>query len=117
MYSSSTSIVCKELESESRNGYCYKPVNSIHASALNHSEFVAFLEEVGNQYGEIIDHTNVRWLSRGSFLEEVENQYGETTDHTNVRWLSQGSVLTRFFFTCCMRSNYSWKRRAEILKN
>jgi hypothetical protein len=92
MYSSSTSIVLQEFESESRNGYCYKPVNSIHASALNHSEFVAFLEEVENQYGEIIDHTNVRWLS-------------------------QGSVLTRFFFTCCMRSNYSWKRRAEILKN
>jgi hypothetical protein len=46
-----------------------KTVNFIHASALNHHEFVAFLEEVENEYGEIIHHTNVRWLSRGSVLK------------------------------------------------
>jgi hypothetical protein len=37
--------------------------------SLNHREFVAFLEEVENEYGEIIYHTNVRWLSRGYVLK------------------------------------------------
>jgi hypothetical protein len=46
-----------------------KTVNFIRASVLNHREFVAFLEEVENKYGEIIYHTNVRWLSRGSVLK------------------------------------------------
>jgi hypothetical protein len=46
-----------------------KTANFIRASALNHREFVAFLEIVENEYGEIIYHTNVRWLSRGSVLK------------------------------------------------
>jgi hypothetical protein len=46
-----------------------KTVNLIRASDFNHREFVAFLEEVENEYGEIIYHTNVRWLGRGSVLK------------------------------------------------
>jgi hypothetical protein len=46
-----------------------KTVNIIRGSALNCCEFVAFLEEVENEYGEIIYHTNVRWLSQGSVLK------------------------------------------------
>jgi hypothetical protein len=46
-----------------------KTVNFIRASALNHREFVLFLEEVENEYGEIICVTNVRWLIRGSVLK------------------------------------------------
>jgi hypothetical protein len=46
-----------------------KTVNFIRANVLNHREFVAFLEEVENKYGEIIYLTNVRWLSRGSVLK------------------------------------------------
>jgi hypothetical protein len=44
-------------------------VNFIRARALSHREFVAFLEEVKNEYGEIIYHTNVRYISRGSVLK------------------------------------------------
>jgi hypothetical protein len=36
---------------------------------LNHREFIAFLEEVENEYCEAIDHTNVRWLSQVSVLK------------------------------------------------
>jgi hypothetical protein len=50
-------------------GTVIKIVNFIRASALNYREFVAFLEEVENAYGEIIYHTNVRWLSWGSVLK------------------------------------------------
>jgi hypothetical protein len=35
-------------------------VNFICASVVNHREFVALLEETGNENGEIFYHTNVR---------------------------------------------------------
>jgi hypothetical protein len=44
-------------------------LNFIRASALNHREFVALLGEIESEHGEIIYHTNVRWLSRGSVLQ------------------------------------------------
>jgi hypothetical protein len=44
-------------------------MNFIRASVLNHREFVALLGEIESEHGEIIYHTNVRWLSRGSVLQ------------------------------------------------
>jgi hypothetical protein len=44
-------------------------VNFIWASALNHREFVELLGEIESEHGEIIYHTNVRWLSHGSILQ------------------------------------------------
>jgi hypothetical protein len=38
-----------------------KTVNFIRACALNHREFVALLEEIESEHGQIIYHTNVRW--------------------------------------------------------
>jgi hypothetical protein len=46
-----------------------KTMNFIGACALNHCEFVALLGEIESEHGEIIYHTNVRWLSRGSVLQ------------------------------------------------
>jgi hypothetical protein len=46
-----------------------KTANFIRASALDHREFVELLGEIESKYGEIIYHTNVRWLSRGSVLK------------------------------------------------
>jgi hypothetical protein len=46
-----------------------KTVSLIHASALNHREFVALLGEIESEHGEIIYHTNLRWLSCGSLLQ------------------------------------------------
>jgi hypothetical protein len=61
LYSLSRNTVCEELENESRNGQCYKKVlNFFHSSSLNHQEFVALLEEVESEYGEIIYPSNVK---------------------------------------------------------
>jgi hypothetical protein len=47
-----------------------KTVNFILENARNHRESVAVLGEVEIEHGEIIYHTNVRWLSRGSVLQQ-----------------------------------------------
>jgi hypothetical protein len=39
-----------------------KTVISYRASAIKLRDFVALLEEVEGEYGEIIFHTNVKWL-------------------------------------------------------
>jgi hypothetical protein len=81
-----------------------KTVNFIHASSLNHIEFLAYLEEVENEYGEIIYHTNVRWLSRGSvlkrfldFLNEIKlflEKKGRNTEELNDEgWITDLALL------------------------
>ena len=44
-----------------------KCVNHIRAAALK-KEFCQLLNEVDEQYGELLLHTEVRWLSRGKVL-------------------------------------------------
>lgn len=43
-------------------------VNFIVARALNHRQFKALSDEVGNNYPGLLLHNNVRWLSRGKVL-------------------------------------------------
>lgn len=44
-------------------------VNYIRARELNHRKFKSLLEELGSEYGDVLLHTSVRWLSRGRVLE------------------------------------------------
>ncbi|KAJ0069275.1 hypothetical protein NL108_003199 [Boleophthalmus pectinirostris] len=46
-----------------------KTVNIIRARGLYHREFQAFLADVDSEYGDVLYHSNVRWLSRGSVLQ------------------------------------------------
>ena len=41
----------------------------IRAKALNNRQFVGFLEEIETEYGDLILHSEVRWLSRGKVLD------------------------------------------------
>ncbi|XP_074503829.1 general transcription factor II-I repeat domain-containing protein 2-like isoform X2 [Sebastes fasciatus] len=43
-----------------------KTVNIIRARGLHHREFQAFLSDVDAEYGDLLYHSEVRWLSRGS---------------------------------------------------
>lgn len=46
-----------------------KTVNIMRARGLYHREFQAFLSDVDAEYGDVLYHSNVRWLSRGSVLQ------------------------------------------------
>ncbi len=46
-----------------------KTINLIRSRVLNHREFRAFLSDIEAEYGDVIYHSNVRWLSRGSALQ------------------------------------------------
>ncbi|KAJ8391904.1 hypothetical protein AAFF_G00083750 [Aldrovandia affinis] len=45
-----------------------KTVNTIRARGLNHRQFQAFLSDVEAEYGDLLYHSQVRWLSRGAVL-------------------------------------------------
>jgi hypothetical protein len=44
-------------------------VNFIRKSALNHRKFQQFLLEVEAEYGDMLYHTEIRWLSRGNLIK------------------------------------------------
>ena len=46
-----------------------KTVNFIRARGLNHRQFVSFVADLETEYGELLYHTEIRWLSRGKVLQ------------------------------------------------
>ncbi|KFM58827.1 Zinc finger MYM-type protein 6, partial [Stegodyphus mimosarum] len=58
-----------------------KIVNMIKArSALIHRRFKAFLEEIESKYGDLLLHSEIRWLSRGKVL----NRFVECFDDIQI---------------------------------
>ena len=46
-----------------------KTVNLIRSRGLNHRQFKSFLVDMDSKYGELLYHTEVRWLSREKVLK------------------------------------------------
>ena len=44
-----------------------KTINFIRFRGLNYRQFTSFLEDMDSEYGELLYHTEVRWLSREMF--------------------------------------------------
>ncbi|GFW87139.1 uncharacterized protein TNCV_5124931 [Trichonephila clavipes] len=57
----------KILKSNDIMQIAFKIVNSIRSRSLQRRQFWALLEETESQYGDLLLHTDVRWLSRGAF--------------------------------------------------
>ncbi|CAN7949242.1 unnamed protein product [Ixodes hexagonus] len=62
-------LCSKSLQMKGVMDIVFSAVNFICSRALNHRQFVSPLEAVGSEYGEILYHTEVRWLSRGRVLK------------------------------------------------
>ena len=82
-----------------------KIINSIRAKAKQHRSFKLFLEECSAEYGDLLLHTEVRWLSRGKILQRflsllaeikafMETREEDTTLLTDAEWLLDLAFLT-----------------------
>jgi len=63
----------KNAEMQSVMQLVVKVVNFIVSRALNHRQFRALLNEYNTEYGDLLMHSEVRWLSRGRVLERFLN--------------------------------------------
>lgn len=59
----------KHLKFKEIMDFVVSTVNFIRARSLNHREFQVFLESISAAYGDVVYHTEVRWLSRGNVLK------------------------------------------------
>lgn len=82
-----------------------KAINLICAKALYHRQFQQFLSDIEAQYGNVIYHNDVRWLSRlqrffllwreiGQFLDEKGHAMKELSD---TKWLADLAFLTDIY--------------------
>jgi hypothetical protein len=97
-------LCAKYLEMNHVMDTVIKTVNFIRAIVLSHREFIAFLEEVENEYGEIIYHNNVRCLSRGICFETIffyflnEIKLFMENKGKNIEELNDGGWITDLAF-------------------
>jgi hypothetical protein len=81
-----------------------KIINQVRAHALQRRLFKALTDELNYQYGDLLLHTEIRWLSEGrvlrrfneqlptivEFFKESDETYSE---HTNFGWLRDFAFL------------------------
>ena len=62
-------VLCsKVLKFEDIMNVVVSTVNFIRRHGLNHRQFQTFLSEIDSEYGDVLYHTEVRWLSKGKVL-------------------------------------------------
>ncbi|KAG6922308.1 GTF2I repeat domain containing 2B [Chelydra serpentina] len=62
-------LCSKSLQMKEVMDVVVKTVKFIRARGLNHRQFTSFLANMDSEYGELLYHTQVRWLSRGNVLK------------------------------------------------
>jgi len=88
-------VLCSKIQNshfESVMNTVVKIVNIIRGKAINHRQFVQFLDDVDAEYGNIIYHSEVRWLSRGKVLERFINllpHINDFLDQKNIHEFDQ----------------------------
>uniref|UniRef100_A0AAR2KU72 DUF4371 domain-containing protein n=1 Tax=Pygocentrus nattereri TaxID=42514 RepID=A0AAR2KU72_PYGNA len=66
-------LCCKAVKWDSVMKVVVSCVNFIKANALNHRQFQELLSELDAAYGDVLYHTEVRWLSRGRVLRRFND--------------------------------------------
>lgn len=62
-----------------------KIINSIRSKAKQHRTFKVLLEELSAEYGDLLLHTEIRWLSRGQILHRFLSLLGEIKEFMQSR--------------------------------
>ena len=62
-------LCAKTLKFKNVMDFVFQSVNFIRSRGLKHRQFQKFLEENDAEYGDVLYHTDVRWLSQGSVLK------------------------------------------------
>ncbi|KAM9208919.1 general transcription factor II-I repeat domain-containing protein 2B-like [Dugong dugon] len=63
------SLCARKLKMDHVMDVVVNSVNWICSRGLNHREFTTLLYELDNQYGSLLYHTEIKWLSRGLVLK------------------------------------------------
>ena len=82
-----------------------KIINSIRAKYKQHRTFKVLLEELSTEYGDLLLHTEIRWLSKGRILkrflallgeikEIMQSREEDTSLLDNTEWLLDHAFLT-----------------------
>ena len=83
------SLCGKVLKMDSVMKVVVSCVTFIRAKALNHPQFQDFLSDLDAAYGDVLYHTEIRWLSRGKVLERFYNLLPEINEFL----LTKGKVV------------------------
>jgi len=70
-----------------------KIVNYILANPLRHRQFRLLLEEYESNYGDLVSHNDIRWLSKGKVLERFCNLYDEVKIFLSINAKDELSLL------------------------
>jgi hypothetical protein len=95
----------KFLGADSVMSVIISTVNFIRKTGLNHRQFKSFLEMIEAEYGDLLYHTEVRWLSRGKVLKrffelrtEIDifmfEKLKPVPELSNSKWLWRLAFLT-----------------------
>ncbi|KAI6648708.1 General transcription factor II-I repeat domain-containing protein 2 [Oopsacas minuta] len=71
------SLCGKSLKYQNVMDVVVKVINFIRSKGLNHRQFRTLLKELDSQYGDILYHCEVRWLSRGRVLQRFNDLFTE----------------------------------------
>ncbi|XP_057183089.1 general transcription factor II-I repeat domain-containing protein 2-like [Triplophysa rosa] len=82
-------LCCKVLKWESVMKVVVSCINFIRANGLKHRQFQAFLAELESAHGDVLYHTEVRWLSRGRVLR----RFYELLPEINTFLLTKGKTV------------------------
>ena len=98
-------LCAKSLKMQEVMRVVIKIVNFARARGLYHRQFQHMLEEMDNQYGDLLYYCEVRWLSRGVMLQRVYQLRTELTNFlrekgmkvpelSNAKWMTYFAFLT-----------------------
>uniref|UniRef100_A0A3P9L1T0 Uncharacterized protein n=1 Tax=Oryzias latipes TaxID=8090 RepID=A0A3P9L1T0_ORYLA len=82
-------LCCKVLKWDSVMQVVVSCINFIRANGLKHRQFQQFLSELGSAHGDVLYHTEVRWLSRGRVLR----RFYELLPEINAFLCSKGKTV------------------------